>query len=186
MFFGGAPPFGGVPPYFRDNFISFITYYIELQFLTAVSGRKRCEVHARTPFVSLLLLSVFHSFFSSPFFLFMGFHCSCSRQGIAIPCCCHAAFFPVYVAMLQYYRVCHAATRYRGMAVNSRPSATLAEIRIFVFTFCLLQFGFLYFAFIPSEVFFRQVAFVGIEAVVPHDAEIAQWNVLQQPGKNSR
>ena len=25
-------------------------------------------------------------------------------------------FFPVYVAMLQYYRVCHAATRYRGMA----------------------------------------------------------------------
>ena len=38
----------------------------------------------------------------------------------------------------------------------------------------------------PSEVFFRQVAFVGIEAVVPHDAEIAQGNVSQQPGKNSR
>lgn len=77
---------------FETIFISFITYYIELQFLTAVSGRKKCEVHARTPFVSLLLLSVFHSFFSSPFFLFMGFHCSCSRQDIAIPCCCHAAF----------------------------------------------------------------------------------------------
>lgn len=91
--------------------------------------------------------------------------------------------FPVYVAMLQYYRVCHAATRYRSVAVNSRPSATLAEIRVFISAFCLLQLGFLYLAFIPPEVFFRQVAFVGIEAVVPHDAEIAQWNVLQQPGK---
>ena len=145
-----------------------VTYYIELQFLTAVSGRKRCEVHACTPFVLLLLLSVFHSFLGSPFFHFMGFYCFCSRQGIAIPCCCHAA------------------TRYRSVAVNSHPSAMLAEIRIFVFTFCLLQLGFLYFAFIPSEVFFRQVAFVGIEAVVPHDAEIAQGNVSQQPGKNSR
>ena len=84
--------------------------------------------------------------------------------------------------MLQYYRVCHAATRYRGMAVNSRPSATLAEIRVFISAFCLLQLGFLYLAFILPEVFFRQAAFIGIEAVVPHDAEIAQWNVLQQPG----
>ena len=33
---------------FETIFISFITYYMELQFLTAVSGRKRCEVHART------------------------------------------------------------------------------------------------------------------------------------------
>ena len=86
-------------------------------------------------------------------------------------------FFPVYVAMLQYYRVCHATTRYRGMAVNSRPSATFAEVRVFISAFCLLQLDFLYLAFIPSEVFFRQVA------LVPHDAEIAQWNVLQQPGK---
>ena len=36
--------------------------------------------------------------------------------------------------------------------------------------------------FLP-EVFFRKAAFIGIEAVVPHDAEIAQWNVLQQPGE---
>ena len=105
------------------------------------------------------LYPYFHSFFSSPFFLFMGFHCSCSRQDIAIPCCCHAAFFPVYVAMLQYYRVCHAATRYRSVAVNSRPSATLAEIRVFISAFCLLQLGFLYLAFILPEVFFRQAAF---------------------------
>ena len=95
-------------------------------------------------------------------------------------------FFPVYVAMLQYNRICDVTTHYRSVAVNSHPSAMLAEIQIFVFTFCLLQLGFLYFAFIPSEVFFRQVAFVGIEAVVPHDAEIAQGNVSQQPGKNSR
>lgn len=70
-----------------------ITYYIELQFLTAVSGRKRCEVHARTPFILLLLLSVFHSFSVLISFVFMGFFCFCSRQGIAIPYCCHAAFF---------------------------------------------------------------------------------------------
>ena len=70
-----------------------ITYYIELQFLTAVSGRKRCEVHSCTRFVLLLLLSVFHSFFCSPFFYFVGFYCFCSRQGIAIPYCCHADFF---------------------------------------------------------------------------------------------
>ena len=95
-------------------------------------------------------------------------------------------FFPVYVAMLQYNRICDVTTHYRSVAVNSHPSAMLAEIRVLVFTFCLLQLGFLYFAFIPSEVFFRQVAFVGIEAVVPHDAEIAQGNVSQQPGKNSR
>ena len=31
--------------------------------------------------------------FSFPFFRFMGFFCFCSRQGIAIPYCCHAAFF---------------------------------------------------------------------------------------------
>ncbi len=92
-------------------------------------------------------------------------------------------FFPVYVAMLQYNRICDVTTHYRSVAVNSHPSAMLAEILVLVFTFCLLQLGFLYFAFIPSEVFFRQVAFVGIEAVVPHDAEIAQWNVLQQPGE---
>ena len=95
-------------------------------------------------------------------------------------------FFPVYVAMLQYNRICDVTTHYRSVAVNSHPSAMLAEILVLVFTFCLLQLGFLYFAFIPSEVFFRQVAFVGIEAVVPHDAEIAQGNVSQQPGKNSR
>ena len=92
-------------------------------------------------------------------------------------------FFPVYVAMLQYNRICDVTTHYRCVAVNSHPASMLVEIRVLLFTFCLLQLGFLYFAFIPSEVFFRQVAFVGIEAVVPHDAEIAQWNVLQQPGE---
>ena len=92
-------------------------------------------------------------------------------------------FFPVYVAMLQYNRICDVTTHYRSVAVNSHPSAMLAEIRVLVFTFCLLQLGFFYFAFIPSEVFFRQVAFVGIEAVVSHDTEIAHWNVLQQTGE---
>ena len=92
-------------------------------------------------------------------------------------------FFPVYVAMLQYNRICDVTTHYRSVAVNSHPSAMLAEILVLVFTFCLLQLGFLYFAFILPEVFFRQAAFIGIEAVVPHDAEIAQWNVLQQPGE---
>ncbi|WP_229088318.1 hypothetical protein, partial [Bacteroides congonensis] len=54
---------GGIFPCSRQFFPPCtITYYIELQFLTAVSGRKRCEVHARTPFVLLLFLSVFHSF----------------------------------------------------------------------------------------------------------------------------
>ena len=42
---------------------------------------KRCKVHAYTFLVLLLLLSVFHSFFRSPFFCFMGFFCICSRQG---------------------------------------------------------------------------------------------------------
>lgn len=92
-------------------------------------------------------------------------------------------FFPVYVAMLQYNRICDVTTRYRSVAVNSHPSAMLAEIWVFISAFFLLQPGFLNLAFIPSEVFFRQVAFVGIEAVVPHDAEIAQGDVLQQPGE---
>ena len=56
-----------------------------------------------------LLLSVISFIFSSPFFLFMGFHCSCSRQDISYPMLLSCRFFPVYVAMLQYYRVCHAA-----------------------------------------------------------------------------
>lgn len=108
------------------------------------------------------------------------------HTGHSYPMLLSCRFFPVYVAMLQYNRICDVTTRYCSGAVNSHPSAMLAEIQIFVFTFCLLQLGFFYFAFIPSEVFFRQVAFVGIEAVVPHDAEIAQGNVSQQPGKNSR
>lgn len=85
---------GGIFPCSRQFYPPYtITYYIELQFLTAVSGRKRCEVHARTPFILLLLLSVFHSFSVLISFVFMGFFCFCSRQGIAIPYCCHAAFF---------------------------------------------------------------------------------------------
>ena len=120
----------------------------------------------------------FLSFYGIFLFLFTARH--------SYPILLSCRFFPVYVAMLQYNRICDVTTRYRSVAVNSHPSAMLAEIRVFVFTFCLLQLGFLYFAFIPSEVFFRQVAFVGIEAVVPHDAEIAQGNVSQQPGKNSR
>ena len=85
---------GGIFPCSRQFYPPYtITYYIELQFLNAVSDRKRREVHACTPFVLLLLLSVFHSFFCSPFFHFMEFYCFCSRQGIAIPSYCHAAFF---------------------------------------------------------------------------------------------
>ena len=85
---------GGIFPCSRQFYPPYtITYYIELQFLTAVSDGKRREVHACTPFVLLLLLSVFHSFFCSPFFHFMEFYCFCSRQGIAIPSYCHAAFF---------------------------------------------------------------------------------------------
>lgn len=85
---------GGIFPCSRQFYPPYtITYYIELQFLTVVSDRKRREVHACTPFVLLLLLSVFHSFFCSPFFHFMEFYCFCSRQGIAIPSYCHAAFF---------------------------------------------------------------------------------------------
>ena len=128
--------------------------------------------------ISFIFWFSFLPFYGILLFLFTAGH--------SYPMLLSCRFFPVYVAMLQYYRVCHAATRYRGMAVNSRPSATFAEVRVFISAFCLLQLGFLYLAFIPSEVFFRQVAFVGIEAVVPHDAEIAQGNVSQQPGKNSR
>ena len=128
--------------------------------------------------ISFIFWFSFLPFYGILLFLFTAGH--------SYPMLLSCRFFPVYVAMLQYYRVCHAATRYRGMAVNSRPSATFAEVRVFISAFCLLQLDFLYLAFIPSEVFFRQVAFVGIEAVVPHDAEIAQGNVSQQPGKNSR
>lgn len=157
--------------------------YIELQFLTAVSGRKGCEVHSCTRFVLLQLLFVFHSFFLFSFLLFYGILLFLFTAGHSYPILLSCRFFPVYVAMFQYNRICDAATRYRSVAVNSHPSAMLAEIRILVFTFCLLHSDFLYLAFIPSEVFFRQVAFVGVEAVIPHDAEIAQGNVLQQPGK---
>ena len=128
--------------------------------------------------ISFIFWFSFLPFYGILLFLFTAGH--------SYPMLLSCRFFPVYVAMLQYYRVCHAATRYRGMAVNSRPSATLAEIRVFISAFCLLQLGFLYLAFILPEVFFRQAAFIGIEAVVPHDAEIAQGNVSQQPGKNSR
>lgn len=121
--------------------------------------------------------------FQFSFLSFHGIFLSLFTARHSYPILLSCRFFPVYVAMLQYNRICDVTTHYRSVAVNSRPSAMLAEIRVFVFTFCLLQLGFLYFAFIPSEVFFRQVAFVGIEAVVPHDAEIAQWNVLQQPGE---
>ena len=125
--------------------------------------------------ISFIFWFSFLPFYGILLFLFTAGH--------SYPMLLSCRFFPVYVAMLQYYRVCHAATRYRGMAVNSRPSATFAEVRVFISAFCLLQLSFLYLAFIPSEVFFRQAAFIGIEAVVPHDAEIAQWNVLQQPGE---
>ena len=125
--------------------------------------------------ISFIFWFSFLPFYGILLFLFTAGH--------SYPMLLSCRFFPVYVAMLQYYRVCHAATRYRSVAVNSRPSATLAEIRVFISAFCLLQLGFLYLAFILPEVFFRQGAFVGIEAVVPHDAEIAQWNVLQQPGE---
>ena len=128
--------------------------------------------------ISFIFWFSFLPFYGILLFLFTAGH--------SYPMLLSCRFFPVYVAMLQYYRVCHAATRYRSVAVNSRPSATLAEIRVFISAFCLLQLGFLYLAFILPEVFFRQAAFIGIEAVVPHDAEIAQGNVSQQPGKNSR
>ena len=128
--------------------------------------------------ISFIFWFSFLPFYGILLFLFTAGH--------SYPMLLSCRFFPVYVAMLQYNRICDVTTRYCSGDVNSHPSAMLAEIQIFVFTFCLLQLGFFYFAFIPSEVFFRQVAFVGIEAVVPHDAEIAQGNVSQQPGKNSR
>lgn len=123
--------------------------------------------------ISFIFWFSFLPFYGILLFLFTAGH--------SYPMLLSCRFFPVYVAMLQYNRICDVTTRYCSGAVNSHPSAMLAEIQIFVFTFCLLQLGFFYFAFIPSEVFFRQVAFVGIEAVVPHDAEIAQGNVSQQP-----
>ena len=125
--------------------------------------------------ISFIFWFSFLPFYGILLFLFTAGH--------SYPMLLSCRFFPVYVAMIQYNSICDVTTRYCSGAVNSHPSAMLAEIQIIVFTFCLLQLGFFYFAFIPSEVFFRQVAFVGIEAVVPHDAEIAQWNVLQQPGK---
>ena len=128
--------------------------------------------------ISFIFWFSFLPFYGILLFLFTAGH--------SYPMLLSCRFFPVYVAMLQYNRVCHAATRYRGVAVNSHSSATFAEIRVFIPAFFLMQPGFLNLVFIPSEVFFRQVAFVGIEAVVPHDAEIAQGNVSQQPGKNSR
>lgn len=128
------------------------------------------------------------SYCSYPYFThfsvsFYGIFLFLFTAGHSYPMLLSCRFFPVYVAMLQYNRVCHAATRYRGVAVNSHSSATFAEIRVFIPAFFLMQPGFLNLVFIPSEVFFRQVAFVGIEAVVPHDAEIAQGDVLQQPGE---
>lgn len=67
------------------------------------------------------------------------------------------------------------------MYINSRTLATLAEERILVTVFFFRHI--LYFALIPSEVFFRQIALVGVKAVVPHDAEIMQGHVLHQPGE---
>ena len=137
--------------------------------------------------VHLLNVSCLISLISSGAVLpFYGILLFLFTAGHSYPMLLSCRFFPVYVAMLQYNRICDVTTRYCSGAVNSQPSGVRAGIQIFVFTFCLLQLGFFYFAFIPSEVFFRQVAFVGIEAVVPHDAEIAQGNVSQQPGKNSR
>lgn len=109
--------------------------------------------------ISFIFWFSFLPFYGILLFLFTAGH--------SYPMLLSCRFFPVYVAMLQYNRICDVTTRYCSGAVNSHPSAMLAEIQIFVFTFCLLQLGFFYFAFIPSEVFFRQVAFVGIEAVVP-------------------
>lgn len=105
--------------------------------------------------ISFIFWFSFLPFYGILLFLFTAGH--------SYPMLLSCRFFPVYVAMLQYNRICDVTTRYCSGAVNSHPSAMLAEIQIFVFTFCLLQLGFFYFAFIPSEVFFRQVAFVGID-----------------------
>lgn len=125
--------------------------------------------------ISFIFWFSFLPFYGILLFLFTAGH--------SYPMLLSCRFSSVYVAMLQYNRICCAATYYRCVTVNSHLSAALAEIRVFILAFFLLQFGFLNLAFIPSEVFFRQITFVGVEAVIPHDAEVTQGNVLQQSGE---
>lgn len=56
------------------------------------------------------------------------------------------------------------------MYINSRTLAALAEERILVIAFFCR--GVLHHILGPSEVFPRQIAFIGVKAVVPHDTEI--------------
>lgn len=56
------------------------------------------------------------------------------------------------------------------MHINSRTLAALAEERILVIAFFCR--GVLHHILVSSEVFPRQIAFVGVKAVVPHDTEI--------------
>ena len=66
----------------------------------------------------------FLSFYGIFLFLFTARH--------SYPILLSCRFFPVYVAMLQYNRICDVTTRYRSVAVNSHPSAMLAEIWVFI------------------------------------------------------
>ena len=70
---------------------------------------------------------------------------------------------------------------YGGMHIDSHTLAILAEERIFIVTFCFRYI--LHLIFILPEIFFRQISFVGIEAVVPYNAEIVQRHVLKQSGE---
>ena len=56
------------------------------------------------------------------------------------------------------------------MYINSRTLAALAKERILVIAFFCR--GVLHHILGPSEVFPRQIAFIGVKAVVPHDTEI--------------
>lgn len=91
--------------------------------------------------ISFIFWFSFLPFYGILLFLFTAGH--------SYPMLLSCRFFPVYVAMLQYNRICDVTTRYCSGAVNSHPSAMLAEIQIFVFTFCLLQLGFFLFRFHP-------------------------------------
>lgn len=65
--------------------------------------------------------------FRFSFLLFYGIFLFLFTAGHSYPMLLSCRFFSVYVAMLQYNRVCHATTRYRGVAVNSHSSATLTQ-----------------------------------------------------------
>lgn len=72
--------------------------------------------------ISFIFWFSFLPFYGILLFLFTAGH--------SYPMLLSCRFFPVYVAMLQYNRICDVTTRYCSGAVNSHPSAMLAEIQI--------------------------------------------------------